>query len=284
MVKIVTDSASHYSRQQAADSGMYAVPLMVTIDHQSYRDYEEITDVQLLKKINEGKVPSTSQPSIGEKVDIYNEITEQGNEVIDITMADGLSGTYQSALIARESCDHPEMVTVFNSKTLCVPEHILVAHANQMAQAGRSKEEIMTMLEKSIATDDSFMIPIDFQFLLRGGRTNNASAFLGGLLKLIPIIRRTDDAKRLEKYAIARTYKRAFGMMMDHFEKRGVDSTYTFCLAHAQNEELAAKAAQSICRRFGASVKIVVMPLCPSFIVQGGPGCLAFQTIKIIEK
>lgn len=283
MVKIVTDSASQYSKKQAKEIGVYLAPLMVNVEKISYRDYEEITDLQLLQMINEGKVPSTSQPSIGEKIDIYNEIIAQGDEVIDIAMADGLSGAYQAACTAKESCGDPDKVTVINSKTLCVPEHVLVSHAAQMARNGATKEQILEMLEKSIPTDDSFMIPIDFQFLLRGGRTNNASAFLGGLLKLIPVIRDNDDATRLEKYAIVRTYKKAIKIMMDHFEEKGVDSTYTFCLAHAFNEELAFKAKEMICSRFGQDVKVIILPMAPSFIVQGGPGCLAFQAIKIIE-
>lgn len=282
MVRIVTDSASHFTKKQAAEIGVEMAPLFVSIGKDTYRDYEDITDVQLVHMIHNGALPLSSQPSIGEKTDIYNRCIVQGEEVIDITMADGLSGTYQSALIAKDNCDDPEKVTVFNTKTLCTPEHVLVDAAAQMAHQGANKYEIMDMLQKSRATSINFMIPIDFDFLVRGGRTSNASGFLGGLLKLIPIIKANDSATKLEKFAIVRTYKRAFKQMLDDFEAHGVDDSYTLCLGHALNEELVNKAYLAMHDRFPLA-KIVVLPISPSFICQGGPGCLAFQAIKIVK-
>lgn len=282
MVKIVTDTASHFTKKQAADIGVEIAPLMVNIGKKSYRDYEQITDVQLIRMIHEGAIPISSQPSIGEKTDIYNKIIADGHEVIDITMADGLSGTYQSAVMAKDGCDDPDKVTVFNSKTLCVPQHVLVDTAAQMASDGASKEEILDMLEKSCETSMNFLIPIDFDFLVRGGRTSNASAFLGGLLKLIPVIKANDMATKLEKFAVVRTYKKAFAQMLDYFDSRGVNEEYTLCLSHAMNKELVDKAYDAMHKRY-PSAKIIVIPLSPSFITQGGPGCLAFQAIHIIK-
>lgn len=283
MIKIVTDSACQISPAQAKRRGMDMAPLVVTIDNKSYRDFEEITDLQLLDKIKNGAVPSTSQPSIGEKTDIYNEIIANGDEVIDIAMADGLSGTYQSALIAKDACDDPDKVTVFNAKTLCVAQYALVNAANDMAQDNASKEEILAMLEKSSETVENFMVPFDFQFLVRGGRLSNASGVLGGLLKLVPIIRSNKDCTKLEKFGVVRTYTKAIKTMLDVFEKDGVDSSYTFCLAHAHNEEDVNKAEQLILRKY-PNAKVIILPMSPAYICQGGPGCIAFQAIKIVKE
>ena len=280
MIKIITDSASQLSKKQGNEIGVEVTPLIVNINNQSYKDYEEITDLQLIQKIKDGGIPSSSQPSIGEKLDTYNYWIEQGYEIIDITMADGLSGTYQSACMAKDSCDDPSKVTVYNSRTLCVPQYVLVNKASKMARNNASKDEIIQMLDASCATSLNFMIPIDFDFLLRGGRTSNASAFLGGLLKLIPIVKGNETCTRLEKFAVARTYRKAFAQMLDYFEEHGVNQDYTICLAHALNEELLDKAIASVQKKF-PGIKIVSLPLAPSLITQGGPGCIAVQTICI---
>lgn len=282
MIKIVTDSACQMSPAQAKQHGIYVAPLMITINNHSYRDFEQITDIQLLRMIKNGAVPSTSQPSIGEKTEIYNQIIAEGNEVIDITMADGLSGTYQSALLAKDTCDDPDKVSVVNVQTLCVPQYVLVNQAQKMAASGASKDAILTMLEKSIPTSENFMIPVDFDFLVHGGRLSNASGILGGLLKLIPIIRANKTCTKLEKFAIVRTYTKALKMMLDTFEKDGVTNEYTFCLSHAHNEEWANKAIQLIQKRF-ENAKVVILPMSPAYICQGGPGCIAFQAIHIIN-
>ena len=280
MIKIVTDSASLFSKKEAEELGMGLAPLSVLIENESYRDFDEIQTDTLIEKIKNGAIPTSSQPSIGEKTDIYNEFIAQGHEVIDIAMADGLSGTYQSACMAKDSCDNPDKVTVYNTKTLCIPENLMVKKAKEMADQGASKEEILTMLEEASSHEVSFLTPLDFEFLVRGGRTNNATGIIGGLLKLIPVVRKTDDGTRLEKFTVTRTNKKAIKNMIQYLKEQGVDSSYTFGVAHGMNEELATIFKEAILKEFeGANV--IIAPLTPSFVTQGGPGCVSVHAIKI---
>lgn len=279
MLQIVTDSSTLYSIREGEEKGITVCPLHVNIDGKSYRDFEDLTSTKLLKFIQEKKVPSTSQPSIGEKIDTYNRLSEEG-EVLDITMAQGLSGTYDNALLAKSQCDHPEKIHILNSKTLCGPHRSLVDRAIKMKEAGASLEEIKTELEKARETDISFLIPFDFQFLLRGGRVRQIEAGLGGLLKLIPVMKRQEDGTVLVKFTVARTFKKALRSILEEFDKRNVTDAYTFYITHAFNDELAF-AAQKMLREKYPEAKIVIYPLSPTFITQGGPGCIAIQTIKI---
>lgn len=279
MLQIVTDSSTLYSIREGEEKGITVCPLHVNIDGKSYRDFEDLTSTKLLKFIQEKKVPSTSQPSIGEKIDTYNRLSEEG-EVLDITMAQGLSGTYDNALLAKSQCDHPEKIHILNSKTLCGPHRSLVDLAIKMKEAGASLEEIKTELEKARETDISFLIPFDFQFLLRGGRVRQIEAGLGGLLKLIPVMKRQEDGTVLVKFTVARTFKKALRSILEEFDKRNVTDAYTFYITHAFNDELAF-AAQKMLREKYPEAKIVIYPLSPTFITQGGPGCIAIQTIKI---
>lgn len=286
MIQIISDSATLYTQVQAKEKGLYTIPLQVIVDHKSYKDMENITSTELLQMIDQKKVPSTSLPSVGERIDLYNEITGKGDEVIDITIASGLSGAYQSALMAKEECDHPERVTVVDSNTLAGPMRALVDMALKMAQSQKSKDEILDMLSRSIATEISFLIPQDFSFLKRGGRVSGFEAGMGGLLKLIPVmmrkLKKNEEGSHLVNFALCRTMKKAFMKMADQMERDGVSDGYYIFISHANNMEDAQKAHAYFEQRF-PEAKIIIMPLSPSFIAQGGPKCVSIQAIRIIE-
>ena len=279
MFHIVTDSSTLYSIQEGQKKGIRVCPLHVNIDGESYRDFEDITSTRLLTLIKQKKVPSTSQPSIGDKIDTYNELTKDG-EVLDITMADGLSGTYENAMLAKEQCEHPERIHIFNSMTLCGPHRLLVDEAVKMKAEGASLEQVLSMLEKSRESDLSFLIPFDFQFLLRGGRVRQIEAGLGGLLKLIPVMQKQDDGKALVKFTVTRTYTKALKSILEECDKKHVDENYTFFITHAFNDELAFETQKKLKAKY-PEAKIIISPLSPTFITQGGPGCIAVQMLKI---
>lgn len=279
MVYIISDSSTLYSISRGKEKGLHIVPLNITIDSISYRDFEDITSTQLLKMINKHKIPRTSQPSLGEKIDLYNELARKG-EVIDITLASGLSGTYQTACMAKESCEHPDKIHVIDSMTLCGPHRLLVDTALKMAASGCCAKDIVKMIVKSRINDISYLVPVDFQFLVRGGRIRGVAATLGGALKLIPILKKGINGDGLHKLGVTRTYKKAVDTIIQDLKKSNVDSSFTFYITHAFNEELALLFEQKIKKTF-EHAKVILYPLSPSFITQGGPGCVALQTIKI---
>ena len=169
MVKIVTDSSTLYSSEQGREKGINVVSLHVSVGGKSYKDLDELTGMGLIELINEGLIPQSSQPSIGEKIETYNKLAKD-DEVIDITMAGGLSGTYNSALTAKETCDYPSKVHVIDSYTLCGPHRLIVDTAKKMADEGKSVDDILKMVEFARDHEHSYLVPIDFDFLERGGR------------------------------------------------------------------------------------------------------------------
>ena len=279
MVSIVSDSSTLYSVSEGKERGIYVVPLNISVDNNSFRDFEDITSTQLLKRIENHEIPRTSQPSLGEKIQLYNELGKDG-EVIDITMASGLSGTYDTALIAKESCDYSENIHVIDSMTLCGPHRLIVDTAADMANRGALAKDIVKMIVQSQLKEVSYLVPIDFQFLVRGGRIRGVAATLGGALKLIPILKKGKDGNGLDKLSVGRTYKKVVDVVISDLIKNKVDSSYTIFISHAFNEELALKFERQIKTTF-EKVKVVLYPLSPSFITQGGPGCVAIQAIKI---
>lgn len=280
MIKIVADSSTLYTRTEAEKIGLHSVPLNVTIDNKSYQDLEDITSDELIQMINEHKIPRTSQPSLGEKIDIYNELLSEGNEVIDITMAAGLSGTYHTALMAKDQCIDSNRVHVIDSMTLCGPHRYLVDTALEMVKNGSTVQEILAMIEKARQTDISFLLPVDFDFLVRGGRIRGVAAKIGGMLKIIPVLIKGENGNGLDKFSINRTLKKAVDSVVTELKDRNIDSTYHIYVTHAKNDDLANRFVEKIKEKI-ENANITVYPLSPSFITQGGPGCVAIQAIKI---
>lgn len=280
MINIVSDSSILYSKSEALEKlNVHTTPLSVCINNTTYREFEDINSADFLDLVLKGNHPSSSQPAIGEKLELYEELSKDG-EVLDITMAAGLSGTYDSACSARASVDNEDKIHVFNSKTLCGPHKFLVEKASEMVKMGMEIENIICKLNSAVETEISFLIPFDFSFLVRGGRVNGIVGGIGGLLKLIPVMAKTQDGRRLEKYAIARTLKKAIKEVIDGLKNHGCDSSYNFYISHAFNNEVSDEFVNIIREEFKTN-NIEKLLLSPAFITQGGPKCVAVQAIKM---
>lgn len=276
MVKIITDSSTLYSPEEGEKLGFDVMPLCVSIADLEDRDLLVDMDV-FYGKIAEGNHPRSSQPPVGEVMEIYESYPE--DDIINIAMADGLSGTYQSACGARESVDHKDKIVVFNSKTLCGPHRYMVEKAQKMAEEGKSAKEILTWLEYASAHHESFLIPQDFDFLRRGGRLTPMAAAFGSVLKLKPIMKQTDDGKRLDKFGVKRTMKAVVAAIIDHLKKAELDSRHVLYVSHARVPEDAKKVVAQLQEAF-PEVEYHILDLGAAFVTQGGPGCIAVQYIQ----
>ncbi|MBB6623175.1 DegV family protein [Clostridium gasigenes] len=277
MVKIVSDSSTLYSIQGAKNNNIDIAPLAVTINGVTYKEYEEIDTEEFIDIINEGHIPISSQPAIGEVINIYNKYPH--DEIINISMADGLSGTYNSACAAKGLADNPEGIEVINSKTLCGPHRYIVDVAVKLAEMDKSKDEILKEINDLIETSQSYLIPNDFDYLVRGGRLSSLAGKIGSLIKLVPVIRLSEDRTRLEKFTTKRTFPNAIKKICEDLIKSLVDSNYKIYVAHACREDLANKAKEIILESI-EGLEVEIKKLGPVFTTQGGPGCIAIQVIK----
>lgn len=276
MVKIITDTSTLYTVEEGKELGISVVPLCVSIGDQNYRDLCFDTQV-FLDAIQKGGIPSTSQPPIGDVLDAYD--AANGEQILNICMADGLSGTYETACMAKEQSENHADITVLNSQTLCGPHRYLVQKALALCKEGKCLEEIMSGLHASMDHEHSFLIPQDFSFLKRGGRLKPAAASIGGLLKLKPIMEAVENGSRLDKYAIVRTLGKAADMIGKYFVDHGVNENFKIFVSHAN----AKKDALHIIERLKCICKDAeyeLLELSPAFITQGGPQCIAVQYIK----
>ncbi len=278
MVHIVSDTSTLYSTTQAEEAGFAVSPLSVTIAGKSYREFDEISSEEFVDIIRQGHMPTSSQPAIGEVEALYNRYA--GEELINVTMASGLSGTYQSALAAAQLCDHADMISVINTRTLCGPHRYLVERAVRWAQEGLSREAILEKLNALMDTAKSYLVPADFDYLRRGGRLSPLVSHVGKAANLTPIMTQTDSGERLTVASIRRGYGHAVKYIVKELVKAGVGAGWQVQISHAGAMDKAEQTLAAL-KEAMPEAEYHIYPLSPAFITQGGPGCVAVQYIRL---
>ena len=276
MVQIITDSSSLFTAKEEQETGVTSIPLCISIGNKNFRDLEVPVD-EFVADIQAGNIPVSSQPPLGDVMDAYASC--KGSPIINISMADGLSGTYQTACMARESADNREDITVINTRTLCGPHRYMVQRAAAMAKEGRKKDEIVQMLEEKIRQTKSYLIPQDFEFLRRGGRLSPAVAFVGSLLDLKPILTLNEAGSSLDKFGVGRTMKRAAKAVFRQMKKDQVGKDDILYIVHGAAPKAAAQIRELALEEF-PGIDVRVHLLSHVFITHGGPGCIAIQHIR----
>ena len=277
MIRIVADTSTLYSTTQAEAAGFDVSPLSVTINGQSYREFDEISAEEFVEIIRQGHLPVSSQPAIGEVAALYEKY--QDDEIINLALADGLSGTYRSAVAAAELAENAQRITVVNTRTLCGPHRYLVEMAVKLAQEGLGVNEIVQTVTEKMDTAKSFLIPADFDYLRRGGRLSPLVSYVGQAANLVPVMTQTEDGCRLAVAGVRRGFGHAIQFVEKALRKHGIGAGWRICITHAAAPDMAQKAMDILKVAFPECTFEVYL-LSPAFITQGGPGCVAVQVIK----
>lgn len=277
MVRIISDTSTLYSSAQAEAAGFRVAPLSVTINGSSYKEFDEISSEDFVAIINQGHLPVSSQPSIGDVVALFEQYGE--DEILNISMAMGLSGTYQSAVSAAEICGGGERIQVINSRTLCGPHRYLVEKAAEMAKNNCTMAEIRAFVEKKMNTAKSYLMPADFDYLRRGGRLSPLVSRVGKFAGLAPAMTQTEDGTRLTVASIKRGFANAIKYVAASLNERGVGKGWLISVSHAAAMDKAEQAVKLL-KAVMPEANYEIRPLSPAFITQGGPGCVAVQVIE----
>ena len=278
MIRIISDTSTLYSSVKARAAGFAVAPLSVTIAGKSYREFDEISSDEFVSIIDQGHMPTSSQPAIGEVSALYAEFA--GEQILNISMAAGLSGTYQSAVAAAGLCGHADDITVVNTRTLCGPHRYLVEQAVRMAKDGATMEELLNWLNPRMDTAKSYLIPADFDYLRRGGRLSPLVSNVGKLAGLTPVMTQTGDGTRLTVASIKRGFKAAVKYCVDALQKQNVGKGWKIYISHAAAPEKAEQALTML-KAVMPEAEYEIVPLSPAFITQGGPKCIAIQYVEL---
>lgn len=187
-VRIVTDSTADIPRHIADELGIMVIPLKISFGREIYRDGVDILSGEFIKKMERAdEFPTTSQPSPGEIVAVYEKIISKGESVISIHLSGKLSGTVQSARTAKTMTDSND-IYVIDSRTISMGLGLIVIAAAKAANEGKSVVEILEMVNEKIEKSFLIFLVDTLDYLEKGGRIGKASAFIGTFLKIKPIL------------------------------------------------------------------------------------------------
>ncbi len=235
---IVTDSTADLQEDELERLGILRVPLYVRFKGETYRDWLDIQPSTIIAGVTDGAaLPTTSQPSPEDYAATYRAAVENGADtILVVTLTSELSGTYQSAVAAREAVDAP--VTVFDSRVASLGHGAMARTAARLRDRGASLEEILAGLEHM--RDNTFIVftVASFDYLQKGGRIGRASALVGSLLNIKPLL--TLEQGLLEPLTRVRGMRKALQEMVDRF-RTFVDEhpggRITVDYIHIQDEE-----------------------------------------------
>ncbi len=256
-IRIYADNACDLDQEVLAELGVKLFYITATINNKSYRDRLDLTPTEFYRLIAEPNViPTTAQrPPMEFQVEFEKVIKETDDDIIYIAFSSGLSGTYESALIARDEVDS-NRITVIDSKSASVGYALTVIRAANAVKAGKSKEEVIAEIEDNIKRIEHIFIVGNFDMLKRGGRVSATSAALGNLLN-IKLILHFEEGKivPLEK---AHGLKKARKRMIEIMEERGQDlSNQLIGINHSNDLEGALELKKLIEKKFACSNFII---------------------------
>lgn len=187
-VRIVTDSTADIPKELIEKYEIIVVPLKISFGEEVYREGVDITNDEVVARMDGGEdLNKTSQPSPGEFVAVYEKIVAKGDTVISIHISGKLSGTVQSARTAQTLTDNGE-IHVIDSKNVSMGLGYVVLAAAKAAQEDRPVGEILELINKTIEKTFIYFVVGTLDYLEKGGRIGKATAFLGSLLKIAPIL------------------------------------------------------------------------------------------------
>lgn len=190
-VRIVTDSTADIPLEVREKLGISMVPLKVLFGEETYLDGVTIQNEEFYAKLVSSPVlPTTSQPSPNEFSEMYEQLLAEDAEgpIISLHLSAALSGTYQSAVIAQSMLEEAGDITIVDSKSASYGFGMRAIRAAEMAQAGESKEAILAELQRLESEMQIYFLVDSLEYLQKGGRIGKASALIGSILNIKPIL------------------------------------------------------------------------------------------------
>ena len=277
MIKIVTDTTANLPEASIREQDIRDVPLYVHFGEEPYREGLEITNKEIYTRLKGAEMlPTTSQPSPGEFYEVFKGLVEAGHEVVTLTISSKLSGTWSSAMAAKEML--PEApISVIDTLSTSVGLQLMVQAAVDAASAGSSRQEIVDQIEEIKETMHLWFVVDTLEYLAKGGRIGNAKAFLGTLLKVKPILVLQDGA--IEPLEQVRSKRKAQDRMLDLVEEYlGSNGPQArVAIAHALVPQEAQAVSQELEERLGCCQPLTA-GIGPVIGTHTGPGVIGVAT------
>jgi DegV family protein with EDD domain len=275
-VKIVTDSTSDIPADLTRELGISVVPLSVIFGDEVYREGIDISHDLFYEKLIRAKVlPTTSAPSVGDFLSVYEPLLEETDEIVSIHISSKLSATCNNALQAASRLSDRARIEVIDSQSVSLGLTFVAAAAARAAAGGAGIEEIRKLVERMIPRIHIVVVLDTLEYVRRGGRIGRARAFLGAVLRVKPILSIRDGEVHPEERVRTKAHAldRIFQMATSYPRTREVAIGYS---TNAQDaEEMSRRLQEAL-----PGVEVQVHRLGPVIGVHGGPGTLGVGLLE----
>ena len=277
---LFTDSSADLSQQLVEELGVEVLPLCFTMGDKTYRnwpDNREMDPEEFYRMLREGAMATTSAVNVGDYTEALTPFLEAGKDVLVLAFSSGLSATCNSARIAAQELNeqYPQQrVRVVDTLCASLGQGLLVWHAAKLKQAGKSLDEVGDWAEENKLRLCHWFTVSDLHFLKRGGRISPATAVLGTMLSIKPVMH-VDDEGHLIKVGTARGRGASLKALVDHMAETAEDpGNQVVFISHGGCLEDAQKVAQDVKARFGTK-EVVINYVGPVIGAHSGPGTVA---------
>lgn len=286
-VAIVTDSNSGISQAEGKELGIYVIPMPFLVDGKLYFEDVDMNKEQFYHFLENDADLSTSQPSPGDVMDLWDKLLKEYDEIVHIPMSSGLSASCSTAMgLAR---DYDGKVQVVDNQRISVTMQQAVMDAKYLAAAGKSAAQIKEILEKEALESIIYLMVDTLKYLKKGGRITPAAALLGSALNLKPILQIQGD--KLDAYKKVRGVKAAKKNMLEAMKKdvEGRFSDYVakgqlkLHVAYTTDEETARQWKEEVQSVFPDIVISRMDSLSFSVTCHTGPGVLAIAASHALD-
>lgn len=267
-MRIVTDSATdvYLPPEELARLNIHIVPLVVTLDGKTYRENVDIdpdTFYPMLEATD--SLPTTSQPPVGDFVEMYKKLAEIDRDILSIHMTSGLSGTFSSASTAASMVPEAN-ITLFDTKTLTAAAGWQVEAAARALKAGWSVDDALALAKRIGDATESVYTLNDLKYLIHGGRISHMKGLIASMLNLKPLIGVEKVGGTYVQMGQARTFKRALkGLVSIMAKNHAPGSRLRVQVLYSYNPEGAAMLRDEIGQHFTCNW----LPVGPMSLVLG---------------
>ena len=277
---LFTDSSADLSQQLVEELGVEVLPLCFTMGDKTYRnwpDNREMDPEEFYRMLREGAMATTSAVNVGDYTEALTPFLEAGKDVLVLAFSSGLSATCHSARIAAQELNeqYPQQrVRVVDTLCASLGQGLLVWHAAKLKQSGKRLDEVGDWAEENKLRLCHWFTVSDLHFLKRGGRISPATAVLGTMLSIKPVMH-VDDEGHLIKVGTARGRGASLKALVDHMAETADDpGNQVVFISHGGCLEDAQKVAQDVKDRFGTK-EVVINYVGPVIGAHSGPGTVA---------
>jgi DegV family protein with EDD domain len=280
---VVTDTTAYLPDELVAEHGIHRVSLYVTLDGEqrpegeiSASEYDSF--YERLRASEEGA--TTSQPSVGDFIATYEPLLADGGEIVSIHISAGISGTYESALQARQQLIDDgkggERIHVMDSGTGCGAQGMLVLIAARAVAQGAGASDALDIARDARASLKIWFAVDTLEYLRKGGRIGAAQSLLGSALQIKPILTLEEEITPVER---VRTRRRALERLVDYAKERHEAGADAWVVQHIHDSDTARHLVDQ-CREVFGSEPIFVSEIGPVIGAHVGPGLLGFGGLK----